>query len=221
MRAFFYKLSHLFRKPTFRKVDDIRMEEAFTIGGIKYYEFPDLNMFPWQRMLAATQAYNKLTIGIKEEDLRYASKVVSDVLTGDKITLVDLINVKRVHDVVIQRLDQRFRPDELMWNVAAVIFMDDTESPYLYDPVYGAKKIAFWKKHKSVSLFFSQLAVSRLIPFLPSTTVNSQIYSQTMAELTRIEEDISKKTSTNLLAKQKQNLQNSQSKRSVPGTRQN
>ena len=64
------KIKSLFRKNHI-KVDDVRLEFAFECGGVKYFEPTDLNLFPWQRMLAATQAYAKMSIGLKaEEEIR-------------------------------------------------------------------------------------------------------------------------------------------------------
>lgn len=223
MNTFLYKLKHLFSKKTdFRKVDDVRLEFAFEVGGVKYYEPNDLNLFPWQRMLSATSAYNKMSIGIREEDIRYASTLTNKVLSSGAILLPELMNLKRVNDILVARLDSQYRPEELMWNVAAVVFLDETESPYVYDPVYGAKKIAFWKKHKEVTGFFLQMSVKRLIPFLPATEEHSKLFTETIAELGKVEKDILEgKASVNLYQQQKMALDRQRSRSSSGKTSRN
>jgi hypothetical protein len=214
-----YKLSKLFRKShDFHKVGDIRLEYAFTIGGVKYYEPTDLNLFPWQRMLAATEAYNKMQLGVREQDIRYSSNIILKLLESDKITIIELMHLKRVHDVLLQRMNSIYRPQELMWDVAAVIFMDETESPYVYDPVYGRKKIEFWKSYEDALVFFYRMPLQRLVPFLPASEENSKLFSETVKELAKIEQDILTPNSINILQKQKMNLQKRQSKSSARGT---
>lgn len=222
MKSLLYKLSHLFRKKaTFKKVDDVRLDFAFEVGGIKYYEATDLNMLPYDRFLAATTAFDKLAIGIHEPDIRKALSMINELLSGTKVSVVEIVNLKRVYDSLITRMDSQYRPEELMWNVAAVVFMDETESPYSYDPVYGNKKIEFWKQHKDVTLFFSQVPLRRLVPFLPAIADNSLIFSETVKELAKIENDISANQFTNPYLLQKEALRKSQLKSSAKGTGRN
>ncbi len=211
-----YRFRKLFRpKNDFTKIEDVRLEYAFTLKGVKYYEPQDLNNFPWQRSLAATFAFNKLQVGVYPDDLQLYFKIVNDILTGQTFNVTSLVNWKRMNDVLRMRLDTKFRPEEMMWEVAAIFFLDDTESPYTYDAAYGRKKIEFWKKHKETTLFFSQLTLRRLIPFLPAIGKNLLIFSQTTDELKKIEKDISNHTLTNTLSRQQANLKNSQYKQSV------
>lgn len=107
---------------------------------------------------------------------------------------------------------------EMMWEVASVVFIDNTESPYVYDHAYAKKKIEYWKNDKNASLFFSQMPLQRLMPFLPATEENSQIFTDTVKELNRIEKDISADTLTDLYQKQRQLLKDSQSNSSAKKT---
>lgn len=222
MKFFGYKLSHIFRKRyDFKNIEKVRLKLAFEVDGIKYYEPSDLNNFPWQRSLAATFAFNKLQLGVYPDDLQKYFDIVEKLLTGDKFNVVSLVNWKKTNDILKLRMQSPFRPQEMMWDLAAVYFMDETESPYTFDSEYAKKKIAFWKKHKEINLFFSQIPLKRLMPFLPATEENSQLFMETVKELAKIEENISSDTQTNLWSKQQQNLKNLRSRTSAPGTGQN
>lgn len=219
---FGYKLSHIFRKRyNFKKVENIRLEYAFEVEGIKYFEPSDLNAFPWQRCLSMTNCFNKLQLGLYPSDLERFFEIVDGALTGQNFNLTTIINLKRLNDVMKVRMSSPFRPQEIMWELASIIFMDETESPIFYDAAYGEKKIEFWKKHKDVNNFFLQLPLQRLIPFLPASTENSQIFTETIKELSKIEKDISSQTLPNLYAQQKLNLKNRQSQSSVRATGRN
>jgi hypothetical protein len=214
-----YKWSYIFRKrANFKNIEGVKLQYAFDIDGIKYYEPADLNMAPWQRALSATSAFNKLQIGVYPEDLDYYFQQVDKMLTGTEFNITHLMNWKRMNNIIAARRDGQYRPEELMWDVAAVIFMDETESPYTYDPVYGQKKIEFWKKHKGAVLFFSQMPLQRLIPYLPATEENSKIFSETLKHLKEIGKDISQNTLSNMWHKQQTNLKNLRSKSSAKAT---
>ena len=43
---------------------------------------------------------------------------------------------------------------ELTWELAAVAFFDESESPYKYDPYYAKQKIAVGSRMKTYPLFF-------------------------------------------------------------------
>ena len=212
-----YFWSKLFRKNyDFKNFQGVRLKEAFTIGAIKYYEPEDLMNLPYQRGLACIDAFNQLRLGVFPEDIEYVCTEVDKMYEKNRLGVNDLIRVKHYLNRIRERSKDTFRHPDLMYKLASVCFIDETENPFIYDAVYAQKKIEYWKKHKSVSDFFLQIPIQRLIPFLAACEDNSLRYSTLMEQLKK-EENILTEAFTAISERQKEVLRNSQSKPSAKG----
>ena len=83
---------------------------------------------------------------------------------------------------------------------------------------YANEKIEHWKKHNTMDVFFSQVAIQNLIPFLKNADMNFQIYSEVVKQFEAIHlKDISQ----NLSESQRKDFINSQSGSYAEATSQN
>lgn len=183
-----YFWSKIFRKPyDFKNFEGVKLKFAFSIGQHNYYEPEDVMNLPYQRGLSCIEAYNQLRLGIYPEDLEYVAKKLDEIFEKPRITTKDLIRIKHYHNRIKDRMTSTFRHPDLMYKLASVVFIDETESPVNYDAAYAQKKIEFWKKHKKVTDFFLQIPLTRLIPYLPGSEENSRYCSTMMEELMKEE----------------------------------
>lgn len=213
-----YFLSKLFRKRIeFKNFEGVKLKEAFQIGTIKYYEPEDLMNLPYQRALACIDAFNQLKLGIFPEDIEYVCEQVDKIYEKPRVGVSDLIRVKHYLNRIRERQKTQFRHPELMYKLASIVFIDETESPKTYDAVYAQKKIEYWKQHKSVTDFFLQIPIQRLIPFLVASEENLKYYSTLMEQL-KNEENILTEAFTAFSEKQKKESPNSQSRSSATRT---
>lgn len=216
-----YFFSKIFRKHyNFKNMDGVRLKKAFTIGTFDYYEAEDLMNLPYQRGLACIDAFNQLRLGVFPEDIEYVCKQVNEMYAKQRFSVNDLIRIKYYLDALNTRQQSQFRHPDLMYKLASICFIDETENVAIYDAVYAQKKIEYWKQHKKVSDFFLQMPIQRLIPFLVASEENSQFFS-TLTEQLKKEEGILGKVSTDFLAKQKEASRNGQSKPSAKQTGRN
>lgn len=207
-----YFWTKLFRKHyDFKNIEGVRLKEAFTIGTIKYFEPEDLMNLPYQRGLACIDAFNQLRLGVFPEDIEYICNEVDKMYEKNRLDVSDLIRVKHYLNRIRERSKDTFRHPDLMYKLASVCFIDESENPLIYDAVYAQKKIEYWKKHKSVADFFLQIPIKRLIPFLVACEDNSQVYLKLMEQL-KTEENILTEAFTAISERQKKDLQNSQSR---------
>lgn len=210
-----YFWTKLFRKHyDFKNIEGVRLKEAFTIGTIKYFEPEDLMNLPYQRGLACIDAFNQLRLGVFPEDIEYVCDEVDKMYEKSRLGVQDLIRVKHYLNRIRERTKDTFRHPDLMYKLASVSFIDESESPIIYDAVYAQKKIEYWKNHKSVTDFFLQMPIKRLIPYLPGCEDNSQVYLTLMEQLKK-EENILAEAFTAISDKQKKDLPNSQSRQSA------
>lgn len=216
-----YFWTKLFRKHyNFKNMEGVRLKHAFTIGTVDYYEPEDLMNLPYQRGLACIDAFNQLRLGVFPEDIEYVCDQVDKIYSQTKLGINDLIRVKHYLNRIRERSKDVFRHPDLMYKLASVSFIDESENPLIYDPVYAGKKIEYWKKHNSVTDFFLQMPIQRLIPFLAPSEDNSQVYLTLMEQL-KTEENILTEAFTAISDSQRKASQNLQSKPSAKGTGRN
>lgn len=208
------------KKQDFTKIEGVPLKHAFTIEHQKFYEPEDAMNFPYQRGLAIMEAYNQMQLGVFPADIEYICEKVDAIFNRGKVTVDNMIEIKMYHNRLRERYQSQFRHPELLYKLASVTFIDETESPFIYDAVHAQRKIDFWKKHKSVTDFFLQIPLQRLIPYLCASEANSKFFLSLTQELLK-EESSLQAAFTNTSAKQKSNLRNSQSASSSKATGRN
>lgn len=171
------------RKNAFPKSKHV-IRYAFTSGGIEYFTMDDIFNIPWQRGTEAAHVYEELRMKCDLEYLREHTKLVNEIVTGNKFGLDELQKLRRVNDQLRQRLNWIVIPDHA-YKLASIVFFDASENPTTYEIGYARKKIAHWKKHSDVESFFLQMPVHRLMPFLDAFEGNFQDYSELVEEANR------------------------------------
>lgn len=133
---------------------------AFESGGVQYYQLHDLfNSFAG-RALDAEDVYNRWSMRCSNEFLRgWAAALENEV----NQTSIKIIEIGKLVQALKERLDFALPSTGLIWELAAVAFFDETESPYKYDPFYAKTKIERWKKDESLPAFFFKCRMSDLV----------------------------------------------------------
>lgn len=154
------------RKPLkpFLLQEKYRVIPAFSVGGVDYYQFDNAFEVP------AGRAMNTLTI-FEEFNMRctadYLDKHVraTDAILSGASGRIDLNTLRLINNNLKERLAMVQMPEHI-YKLASVLFFDKTESPFLYDFDYNAKKIAKWKEAGDTLDFFLKTPFRELIPSL-------------------------------------------------------
>lgn len=198
-----------------------KVKYAFTVGGIDYYEFDDIFNMPYQRALKCLTAYEELRMKCTHEYLTWHVKAMENALKGSEgkaSVIVNLNEIATLNNNLKQRLEQWVIDINLAYRLASIVFFDKDEDPSNYDFKQGNEKIEHWKKHNTMDVFFSKVAIQRLLPFLKDLDMNLAIYSEVVEQFRDMQH---KDISRNLSATQRKTFTASQSASSVTETQQN
>lgn len=174
-------------RPTKFEGSKLPLKYAFTANGIDYYEPENVEQLPWMRALTLHQYYEELRMKVDREYLEQHAQAVDVLINGTKdkpkkrFTFEDLGKLNRVNNMLKERLQFIFTPD-LVYKVASVIFIDESENPAKYDEVHNRKKIEQWKAN-GLDAFFLNEPVQRLIPFLNSSPQSIKNYGEQVNEI--------------------------------------
>lgn len=151
-----------------------KVEPAFELHGIRYFQFANQEEVPTGRQFAALAIYNEMDMRVDREYLELHTKAFDKVLSGAKIEIKYLI---QMNENLKDRMNLMVTPDYI-YKLASVVFFDESESPYSYDYEYNEKKIKKWKEDAATLDFFLRTPLKDLVPFLGSQEGVSSIYSQ-------------------------------------------
>lgn len=165
------------RKPKFKLQNDHIIKEAFTCGGVVYYQFDDIFNVPFERALTALDFYEELRMRTSRDLLLLHVTAVDEQLNKGKLT-----EVAKLNQQLKERLEWIIEPD-LLYKLASVVFFDDKESPYIYDYKYGQDKIKNWKKESEMNAFFLQTPLIKLVPFLQDCEIDFRAYSKMVEKM--------------------------------------
>ena len=153
---------------------DHHITEAFTLGGVTYYQMDDVFNMPYERAMTALTFYDEFKSRIDRDFLK---ELLASIKTCINAKTIELTKIVTLINFAEERLNWIHEPD-LAYKLASVVYFDKTESPYVYDHLYNQKKIENWKKHSTTHAFFLQKPLSELIPFLHASEVNLDSYSE-------------------------------------------
>ena len=169
------------RKPKFKLQNDHILKEAFTCGGVKYFQFDDIFNQPYERALVALDFYEEFRMRTSFDFIRLHVQAIKDIMSNPKA--IDFGKVATLNTQLEERLNWIVAPD-LLYKLASVVFFDENESPYIYDHKYCKEKIKHWKKNSEMNAFFLQMPIINLIPSLKNCDLDFQSYSQVVEKLT-------------------------------------
>lgn len=150
------------KKQPFKVEEGHVIEKAFVSGGVQYYRMVDIfNMYA-MRALDALSVYEQWQMRCSLEYLQAHKEAMKKLLSDPK--QINITEIVKLYTHLDERLMLALPTEDIIWNFAAVLYFDESESPYRYDPEYGKQKIARWRKDKKVADFFFIKPISELIP---------------------------------------------------------
>ncbi len=147
-----------------------------------YYQFRDPLKMLSVRGLRCLEVYEEFNSRMTKERLIALFDAIIAECNKPSIKLsviVDLVNKGK------ERLDWIMPHTELLYQMAAVSYFDDTESIYDFDQSYQPKKIAQWKL-KEVDGFFFAKTLSELVPLPNLSREDMESYQRVISQMEEI-----------------------------------
>lgn len=158
------------QKGNFRVQQNHETEFCFEAGGKKYFKFVNEMNIPAMRAMAALDIYTEVE---QKTEKSYHLIAYNAILEAAKKG--DLVAVGSMANFALQRLAHITNID-ILYKLASVLYFDELENPYEYDPEYAEKKINIWKK-ESVEGFFLSTPLKDYIPSFGSSNMNLATYT--------------------------------------------
>jgi len=137
----------------------------FISNGIQYYELKDtFNTFT-DRGMQALRVYEEWNMRCTKDYLLEYLEADEKLFSNPKE--INVLQIANLRNMLKERLTFIVPTPQLIYNMAAVAFFDENESPYLYDDKYCREKIERWKSDPKINVFFCLMELKELIP-LPS-----------------------------------------------------
>lgn len=150
------------------------IEYAFTIGKQHYFKFAEHLNLPYERALSCLVFYRELDLNISRDELLQHAEAINRILLANPI---NVFKIKELNDLLLQRLNLP-KDTELMYKLASVVYFDQSESPEVYEYMYGKKKIDFWKANTTLTDFFLSKPLRELIPYIDYAGENIDTFSR-------------------------------------------
>ena len=173
-------------EPKWRGVQaDSPITYSFTWNGEDYYCFENPFTMPWQRAYVAMAYYEELNMRITKDFLLEILFVMKEEINKPKPGLTEVVKY-------INLLEERTRyvvEPETLLKLASVYYFTLDENPFFYDLIFNQKKIASWRKARTLD-FFLQLPLQELAPLLtlPRETLQTYLVGQIAKSIRTIEE---------------------------------
>jgi len=158
---------------------------AFTWEGEDYYCFENPFNMPWQRAYVAIAYYEELNMRITKDFLLEILLVMKEEINKPHPAITELV---KYITLLEDRTKLIIEPETLL-KLASVYYFTKEESPYHYDLVYNQKKIAKWRKTKTLD-FFLHLPLQELAPLstLSRETLQTYLVGQIAQSVKKIDE---------------------------------
>lgn len=132
-----------------------QIEPAFkSKQGTQYYRFKEELPMPYGR-------YQMVQTYYLEYDLRLSHKLFKQYIAAIKGFLdgsSGQVNIGKAFETISKmeaRAELAFAPDQA-YNLASIVYFDDTENLYKYDLAHNKIKIAHWKEDGDLGFFFTK-----------------------------------------------------------------
>lgn len=182
-------LKRIFGKPfrSYLLENKYKVEPAFELGGVRYFQFANQQEAPTGRQLAALAIYQEMEMRMDRDYIELHVKAMEQLLSDPKKINIGLI--AQLNYNMKDRLGLMVT-GEYVYKLASVSFFDETESPYNYDGVYNKGKIEKWKQDGGTLDFFLQTPLRTLVPFLTAQEGVSSVFSQVAEQVAQIHENL-------------------------------
>jgi len=163
--------------------DKYKVLLAFEHGGHKYYQFEKASDMSTGRGLYALTVYEEFSMRVDKEYLEKHIRAIDILLNSPKTIKVG--EIVRIHQNLKERLQLAPFPDHI-YKLASVLFFDETESPFVYDPLYNKQKIAAWRADPDMLPFLVKAPLKDLMPFLNIADESLRTYFKVSEEIHRM-----------------------------------
>lgn len=158
------------------------------IGKKRYWKFTDDTMMPTMRALAYMNMMEMLDHRIIQKDIEFFCDSIDNQMKQfvnsqqDGKTLKGVSNLTAINGLVqaLRKKNELGLSTDMIYNLASVVYMDENENPYEYDPELQEDKIKHWKEHGQY--FFYELPVKELLPASITSQESYQSYIQLLRE---------------------------------------
>jgi hypothetical protein len=151
---------------------------AFTWDGEDYYCFENPFNMPWQRAYVAMAYYEELNMRITKDFLLEILFVMKEEINKPKPGITEVV---KYINLLEERTKYVVEPETLL-KLASVYYFTLDENPFFYDLIFNQKKIANWRKARTLD-FFLQLPLRELAPLLTLPRRNfTSLFSRSNSE---------------------------------------
>lgn len=160
---------------------------AFVSEGVQYYYIKDVMNTNSHRGLCAIDVYDKFEMRCDRNYLESLEAAMNRILSNPQsINIQELVELRMR---LRERLDFALPPEKIIWELAAVMFFDENESPYKYDDEYcNNVKIPRWRRDfKNINDFFLSIPTRHLIILPDISKVDIQGTLNIIEELNKIQ----------------------------------
>lgn len=121
---------------------------AFISGGIQYFMHIEI------AGMAAGRAFSAIQFN-EEHEMKVDKPYLDAFIKSSKEALNANDKVLAGHYLKVLEQRQKFiiEPD-ILYKLASVVFFDESENPFSYDPTYGAAKVEKWKEEEVEHFFY-------------------------------------------------------------------
>lgn len=162
--------------------DKYKISLAFEHQGKKYYKFDNAFDMTTGRGIQAMTIYDEFNMHCTREYLDLHVRAVEKILNSGKIQLTILM---QLHNNLKERLALQPFPDHI-YKLASVLFFDESESAFGYDPVYNAKKIAAWRADPDMLPFLVKVPLRDLMPFTDTAEKDLKTYFEVVEKINEV-----------------------------------
>lgn len=145
-------------------------------GPYSYFRMVNEQRIPAMRAFAAKDVFQELEFKVDKRMLSAYFEAVKDAANAGKLGHIYLITEE------IQERSEYITHIDLLYKVASVLYFDQTENPYTYDPVYGYEKINRWKSDRSINDFFLETPINEYLPFSDLSKIDLAYYTRAQVQ---------------------------------------
>lgn len=162
--------------------------KSVIIGKKRYWKFTDDTMMPTMRALAYMNTLEMFDHRINQKDIEFFCDSIDNQMKQfvnsqqDGKTLKGVSNLTAINGLVqaLRKKNELGLSTDMIYNLASVVYLDENENPYEYDPELQEEKIKHWKEHGQY--FFYELPVKELLPASITSHESYQSYIQLLRE---------------------------------------
>ena len=158
------------KQPDWLVSPDVQTRYVFTCNGVDYYELTaGYNMY-YERYMAAQDRLNEIELRCDKKYLDAFQAQLDDYLNkGNLVGAAELNrNLRELRSYVFNV--------NLLYNLAAVWYIDKNENPFTFDNEYCDKKKSDWKKDKEILFFLLRAPIREYLPQLNISKEDLRIY---------------------------------------------